>query len=92
MHETVVLALMTATRDRRVRARVKSQDEREGKGLGKEKRIRGKAQRGDDTVEKNGEKDRPKNKRMVCTSGITYVRPEHDAVIIVNRRGGERVK
>lgn len=62
---------------------------REGKGLGREKRIRGKAQGGDDTVEKNDEKDGPKNKRMVCTSGITYVRPEHDAVIIVKRRGGE---
>lgn len=69
---------------RRTRAKEKVLGERE-----RERRIRGKAQRGDDTVEKNGENDRPKNKRIVCTSGITYVRPEHDAVIIVNRRGGE---
>lgn len=72
-------------------SKIARRNERDGKGLGREKRIRGKAQRGDDTAEKNGGKDRPKNKR-VAYERVTYVRPEHDAVIIVNRRGGERMK
>lgn len=86
----MVLALMMATCDRRMeRARVKGRRfirERE-----KDPRV-GKGARGDDAVERNGEKDRRRTEEGdgVYEYGITYVRPEQDAVVIVNRRMVER--
>lgn len=89
----MVHALMTVTCDRRMeRTRVNSraQDER---------RLRRRFRERKGSVERSARRRRrsrrtekkidEEQKGSVYEYGITYVRPEHDAVIIVNRRGGE---
>lgn len=86
----VILALMTATCDRRIEV---SESETAGRTRAKrkisgEKKNSWRNARGDEATrsKKNAMKKTDDNQEGgVYERGVTYVRPEHDAVIIVNR-------